>query len=181
MASPVIMDPLNVSTAAVVVVAGQVAFKWIKYWYTKKTVAEKYIELANDELKLIERCDDYHRIPVDIDEVIEDIDIEPREKKRTKVKHRGLFRSFLVQTGKAKFGTPVRTAANKLCVRKFLYDQCIASGLLARHIVENLDFAVEAVFVPSRVELLAKAVSKTTIAERRREVSQELGGPLPSD
>lgn len=176
MDAPTFMDTLTVPNVALVVVTGQLVFKCVKKWLGRST-ASRYIELAGEQFVASEQITDI----LDIEDVSETVDIEPKEVVRRKVKHRGLFRSYLIQVGKAKFGTPSRTGANTLCIRKFLYDECVKHGLVARHIVENLDFAVEAVYVPSKHELLAKAVRHSNTVKRRFSVSRELGGPTPSD
>lgn len=80
---------------------------------------------------------------------------------------RGSFRAYLVRIGKAKFGNIKNTSANRMCVRKFLYDACVDHGVLARHIVENIDIATELVFVPTDTELKLRAVSQTNAVRRQ--------------
>jgi siderophore synthetase component len=87
---------------------------------------------------------------------------------------------YLVQMGKAKFATPQRTEANKLVVRKYLYDLCRERGLLARHINDHLDIATNLVFVPSRDELTGLAIPFTERSKIRDRVRKELNGQGPN-
>ncbi len=176
------MDSIHPSDIAVAIIVGKVGYGYVVNWWKRRNLHKKYIKVAEDDLNLTERItnndNDDH---IDIEDVLATVDIEERTPVRRRVRHRGLFRSYLIQVGKAKFGTPTRTAANTMCVRKFLYDECVSHGVLARHIVDNLDFAVEAVYVPSRSELLAKAVRHTKLAEIRSAVGKKLDGPTSSD
>lgn len=172
-------------TVTLALTIGKLGYDWCNYWWNKKSRAARYVDLANDELRLVDASQNGLDLPVELDEVCPDArtdqEIESAKPVRRVVRHRGMFRSYLVQQGKAKFGSPRRTTANVLCVRKYLYDLCVEHGLLARHIVENLNFATEAVFVPTKDELLALAVHHTSLAKIRGEVADELGGPTPSD
>jgi NADH/NAD ratio-sensing transcriptional regulator Rex len=85
------------------------------------------------------------------------------------------FRAYLVKIGKAKFGLLKRTQANYMCVRKFLYDACVDHGVLARHIVENVDFATELVFVPMAYELERMAIKHSGTVKDHRIVADLLG------
>jgi hypothetical protein len=69
-----------------------------------------------------------------------------------------------------------RTNANYLCVRKYLYDQCVEHGVLARHIAFNVDFAAEMVFVPAAWELRQAAVQGDKLVKHRCAVEGALGG-----
>lgn len=167
------------SSVLVTVQIAKLVYGWGKYWYTKKSTAEKLIEIAERIVVLDEKI---HDAPGDLDvnDALEEVDLQVTAGKvRRRVRHHGLFRNYLVMSARAKFGCPGRTGANVLVVRKFLYDLCVEHGVLARHIVENLDFAVEVVFMPSTADLLAKAVRHTKRYEERTRVRDELGG-LPS-
>lgn len=165
----------SVILAAQLVKTGYV---WGKYWWTRKSDAVKYIELAQEHCLLDEKIS-VTSDTLMIEDCIESVDIVVTENPRKRVKHHGLFRNFLVVSGRAKFGCPVRSGANLLVVRKFLYDVCTEHGVLARHIAQNLDFAVELVFVPTSADLLARAVRHTKVAKKRIETRNELGG-LPT-
>jgi hypothetical protein len=149
----------------------KVGYSLVSKWLTKKTTRELYIEKATKSFNEVELIDS----ALEIDDVAENISLS--DKKIRVVKKRGLFRSYLVQVGKAKFGSPHRNAANILCVRKFLYDECEGHGLMKRHIAANLDFAVEMIFVPSRSELEALAVHHTRVSVHRDVARDSLGGP----
>ncbi len=167
------MDVYNTNAVTVAVVIGSVGYSWIKHWLRKRDLVKDYIQVASDIQKHAEKD-----VVLELEDVTEDVDIEVRaEKPRKRVRHHGLFKSYLVQVGKAKFGCPSRTKANELVVRKFLYDKSVEHGVIARHIAQNLDIAVQLVFVPSKSELLALAVKHTPLSKIRDEVSDKLGGP----
>ena len=63
-----------------------------------------------------------------------------------------------------------------LVVRKYLYDICVKHGLIARHIAQHLDISTEMVFMPSREEIIALAVSHTKQSKERNKLKSELGG-----
>jgi hypothetical protein len=88
-------------------------------------------------------------------------------RRKVKRKHRGSFRAYLVRIGKAHFGNLTNTQANRLCVRKFLYDACVDHGVLARHIIQHVDIATELVFVPTDDELRNCAVHRTNTVKRQ--------------
>jgi len=77
-------------------------------------------------------------------------------------RHNALFRNFLLREAQAKFGVIRDVEANRLVVRKYLYDICVARNVRTRHIVENLDFSVSTFFIPTHDRLVALAVPKTT-------------------
>jgi hypothetical protein len=145
----------------------------LKWWSKEPSKAEKYIKAAADHIALMEKIDDVS-CNFGVDDYFEDAKSEFK-----KVRHHGLFKNYLVSCGRAKFGSPIRNNANLLVVRKFLYDVCKEHGVLPRHIQANLDFAVELVFMPSKDELLARAVRHTEIYQERIAVRDELGG-LPA-
>lgn len=99
---------------------------------------------------------------------------------KLRVRHRGSFQSHLVSIGKAKFGCPSHSAANVLCVRKYLHDYCVEHHVLPRHIATLLASAVEAVFVPWDGELVAMAIRTTAEAKRRRKLQELLGESPPT-
>lgn len=70
--------------------------------------------------------------------------------------------------GKARFGPLRYSEANRLVVRKYLYDICVQKKMRARHIAEHLDLAVQVVLVPSKSELVAAAVGACDVAVERR-------------
>lgn len=96
-------------------------------------------------------------------------------KRKVKRRCKAPFRAYLVKIGKARFGLLKRNEANRMCVRKFLYDACVVKGVLARHIIENIDFATEMVFIPMAYELTEMAVQHTTAGKDRNAVATILG------
>jgi hypothetical protein len=65
-----------------------------------------------------------------------------------------------------------------MCVRKFLYDACVSHGVLARHINENLDFAVEMVFIPTKSDMIRMAMRKTAAVSDCTKVAALLGSDV---
>ncbi len=146
---------------------GLLIFKMIKqgwnWWFTKDVVGN-YIREAEQELDHVEQSE-------------EEVELVNGKIPRRK---RGSFRNFLVMQGKAKFGTPKLTEANRMCVRKYLYDICKEHHVLPRHIVDNLDFAVEMVMIPSEPELKALALRKSVQSKTRSLVRKALVGDDPN-
>jgi len=157
---------------ALATVALGVGCAWVKYWWNGNAKA-RIVAIAEKQLRALVDED-----VVEIDEVL--TDVGTHDKPKRKIRKRGLFRNHLIQIGKAKFGCPTRTGANLLCVRKYLYDACVEHGLITRHIAMNLDFAVEAVFVPSTSDILARAVSHTKKARSQVAKRNLFGGPTPT-
>lgn len=60
-------------------------------------------------------------------------------------------------------------------ISMFLYDECVSHGLKARHICQNLDFALEMIFVPTDDELVALSVRFTENTKRMTEIKSQLG------
>lgn len=142
----------------------------LKWWNKGPSAAQMYILEAERQINDMEMNDDMGAELTDDDYFVD------AKAEFKKVKHHGLFRNYLVSCGRAKFGSPSRTNANLLVVRKFLYDCCKEHGVLPRHIQTNLDFAVEMIFMPSREELLARAVRHTKVYQERTRIRDELGG-----
>jgi hypothetical protein len=137
-----------------------------------KTLKDRYIEAASalqNEQEVIETAESYD------DTTAVETDLFEFEAKKA-VRHKGRFRNFLVTQGRAKFGCPRRCEANRLVVRKHLHDVCVEHGLIARHINDHLDFATEMVFIPTKNQLLAQALSHTELSRLRAEVLRDLGG-----
>lgn len=160
-----------------------VAFKCAKLlvqgaWYLyKKTDCYKVSQLQKEaEVEVQEVFDSLRdNVTETIDDVaeittagtVDTMDKTNAVRRKVKRRHRGSFRAYLVRIGKAHFGNLANTQANRLCVRKFLYDACVDHGVLARHIVENIDIATELVFVPTDNELRYRAVHKTNTVKRQ--------------
>jgi hypothetical protein len=139
--------------------------------------AQRMIESVSSEME--------YGMDLEIDEVtdavpqtvMDSVDTKTTQKRR--VRRKAPFRAWLVKVGKAKFGLPNRTEANRMCVRKYLYDQCVDHGVLARHIWENVDFATEMVFIPSKVELVVAASKHTQHAKSKGSMMASFGVPTP--
>jgi hypothetical protein len=150
-------------------------------WFGKRSAlinrAQNMVVKVFDELN--------HGVDLEVDDVtvvvpstvMDSADIKAAVKRRVKTK--APFRSWLIKVGKAKFGLVSRTEANRMCIRKYLYDQCIDHGVLARHIWENVDFATEMVFVPTEVEMLTAALSHTNIVRGNNKMLASLGKSSP--
>jgi hypothetical protein len=166
------MDPQAAANVALVGVTSHFVYSYIKKWWLGNRITKRYIAMAAEMQAVTERCD----CPLDLNEAtyVEILDIKKPEKESRRPKH-GYFGSYLVQQGKAKFGTPARSNANRMVVRKYLYDICTDAGLKARHIIDHLDIATELVFVPSRVEIVAMAVQHTKQTKSRVKTATELG------
>jgi len=129
-------------------------------------MARKIVDKVNIEVGQVFDCIESSNIDV-VDDVadivsnnaIDSVDTVGKVKRRVRCK--APFRAYLVKIGKAKFGRLKRNEANRMCVRKYLYDNCIEHGVLARHIMDNVDIATEMVFIPSASELKRLAVKKT--------------------
>jgi hypothetical protein len=172
------MDPQAAANVALIGVVAKVAFGYVRKWWCKIDYVQRYVELADVEVK----CAD---IGIDLNLTLDDVTVseipnisEPTKTTR-KAKH-GLFKSYLVQKGKAKFGTPMRSPANLMVVRKYLHDICVEAGLIPRHILQHLDISVELVFIHSRQEITALAIHHTNKGKMRSALAQKLGGAYNS-
>jgi hypothetical protein len=161
------------AAVALTAVAGRLAYHTALKWWRTKTLRELYIAKAAEVQNLDIVCETAFNDGVETS-------VETNLKKGAiglAVRHKGQFRNYLVQQGKAKFGCPVRNEANRLVVRKHLYDVCSDHGLIARHINDHLDVATELVFIPSQDQLIALAIPHTVLSKTRLQVSEDLGGP----
>lgn len=151
-----------------------------KRYYADWFKAERIIKEAEVEVKIvldeIEKGLDFetHQIADAISSQTMDV-IENTTVKR-KVRAKAPFRAFLVKAGKAKFGLPNVTDANRMCIRKYLYDLCVSHGVIARHIAENVDFATEMVFIPTTWEMKTAAITKTETTVNKQKVMRRLRG-----
>ncbi len=163
------------ATAALAVVVGKSVYGWGKHWWNKKTLRELYINraaVAQVEMELAPESS-----LDDLEDEINFSGVGPTPDPRRLVRHKGCFRNYLVRSAQAKYGCPSRNEANRLVVRKYLYDLCTERGLLARHIVEHLDVATELVFIPNKSQLTAAAIRHTELSTLRRGVLDQLNGP----
>jgi hypothetical protein len=157
-----------------------------KHCNRHKRAAAKCITSAEEEVAKVFKCvdddnvyniDDYTEAAGNAVDVI-DTSVAVRRKVRKRCK--APFRAYLVKIGKAKFGLLRRTEANFMCVRKYLYDECVTHGVLARHIVQNVDFAAEMVFIPMAYELEKLAIKHTQHVYDSKTVAGLLGDDLGS-
>ncbi len=168
------MESFNLGDLALIIIGCKIAHYVWTCWRRKESATEKYIRKAEAVVTLAAITED---LELELEDVLEE-ELEPAPvpgvKRAKRVKH-GLFRSYLVQQGKAKFGTPKRSTANVLVVRKYLADVCFEAGLLTRHTLQHLDIATALVFVPSKAELTALAIAHTVVSRERSLVRDELG------
>lgn len=148
--------------------------RWDRYWLRKKYIQQAAVEQYDHET-----VEEVHAEALDLllgsDPEHTQVDVV-----KAATRHRGSFRNYLVRSAQAKFGCPLRNEANRLTVRKFIYDLCVEHKLLARHICDHIDIATELVFIPSRNQLLACAVRHTDLSILREGVHRELTGVRPS-
>lgn len=158
------------TAVALAAVTGKLVYNSARFWWNKKSLQQIYVAKAAEEQLTYE-------INAPTDDTTEVVELLNKKAVGRAVKHKGSFRNYLVQTGKAKFGCPTRNEANRLVVRKFIYDLCADHGLIARHINDHIDIATELVFIPSRDQLIALAMAHTELSKVRLGVSHDLGGP----
>ncbi len=168
------------AAGALAVTLGKLAYGCGRYWWNKRTLREIYVARASAVQLEYEAVTDEQAD--NLDEIIDRAlsDGATKLEKTAARRHKGVYRNHLVQVGQAKFGCPTRNEANRLTVRKFLYDTCVSDGLLARHINFNIDVATELVFVPSRHQLTAAAIRHTELSRLRQGVLTDLAGPRPT-
>jgi len=136
-------------------------------WYADDV--SKFIAKAQESLEAVNLIDNDHTDAVanEFDEVV----VEPS---RRKVYTHALFRNYLIREGKAKFGLIKRNEANRLVLYKYLSDLCIVKRVSTRHINENVNHAVEMVFIPNDIELEALAIPHVKESRRRRKIAERL-------
>jgi len=83
------------------------------------------------------------------------------------IRKRARYLQAVVQAAKNKFGTPERTGANLLVVRKFLFDQMTAHKLRPTAIHEHIASCVELVFILSDAEYAASRLRDDRESRRR--------------
>jgi hypothetical protein len=155
---------------------GAAAVVAVRYWFRNDPVKE-YIRKAEE---VLEEHDDIEHLSLSVEDVASEaphvsyLDGDVRVVKK-KQPHHGIFRTWLVQKGKVKFGAPQRTTANVMVVRKYLVDLCEEAGLLPRHILDHVDIATHLVFEPTESELVALAIRRTEQSKNRHIVRGQLG------
>ncbi|UQZ09608.1 hypothetical protein [Freshwater macrophyte associated tombus-like virus 3] len=110
---------------------------------------------------------------------VDDVDMVTTEV-RQRSSHTGLYRNYLIRMGKAKFGTPECNAANRMAIRKYLYDICREDSVRPRHINEHLDIAVAMVMVPTETEIVAAAIAHTASTQAKCSLMKGLRGATPN-
>lgn len=68
---------------------------------------------------------------------------------------------IMARAAKAEFGLLKRTEANRLVVQKFIRDAMRDRNMRPTHIAWYLPLAVEAAFIPTRYDILAKKIAAT--------------------
>jgi len=136
-------------------------------------ITASYIEQAAQILNCIEQADSCDSVAECLDEV--EVDETIRECK--KLRSKALYSKYVVNCAKNKFGSLVRNQANMAIVRKFVLDEMVEHGVIARHISKTIDAIVETVFVHSERELVALAIRHTKKAKERAKVARALAGP----
>jgi hypothetical protein len=170
----------TVQTAFVVYEVGKLGYglykRFYSDWFKAKEVVAKVDVEVRDVLNEVENGFDFETDQ--ISEIIsaQTMDVIENTTTKRKVRAKAPFRAFLVRAGKAKFGLPNVTEANRMCVRKYLYDICISHGVVARHIAENVDFATEMVFIPTAWEMRTAAITKTNTTKGKERVMRQLRG-----
>jgi hypothetical protein len=170
------------AVVAVTAAAGVATGLWNLYLYYNRAEIAKRRLIARAGVIVHTVLDELTKVDDDEIEDVTDIvrssvidSVENTVVAKRRVRARAPFRAYLVKIGKAKFGRLKYGPANVLCVRKYLYDACIAHGVLARHINENVDIATEMVFVPTSTELVRLAIKHTQHVKDARAVEALLG------
>jgi hypothetical protein len=173
------MGYITTATFVIVPVVSTIVGGYVwKWYYGKRNMAIRAATLIVNEVST-EMIDGIEMTVDEVtcvvgDDVIDSIDITAKKRRRPRAK--APFRSWLVKVGKAKFGTPRRTEGNRMCVRKYLYDQCVEHGVLARHIWENVDIATEMVFVYTEFEVECAAIKHVQSVKENQALVASLGG-----
>lgn len=175
---------LSESTQNLIVIAGIAKCGYLAWRrWTGRDYVDQYRKKA--ETQVLQIVDEYDNgINFEIDDVTDVVNsnvidaVEIKTKVKRKVRQRAPFRAYLVRIGKAKFGVLSDTPANRMCVRKYLYDACIEHGVLARHIADSLDIAVSLVFVRTDSELINAAAASCNYVRKQSWIASLLGaGP----
>lgn len=170
------------STAAIIISTAKVGYALYRHITRHKREAQKHVRQAEIEVReVISHVETDLTIEIDdVTDIVSSSTLDVMDntvavQRKVKRRQKAPFRAYLVKIGKAKFGMLKRNEANRMCVRKFLYDACVIKGVLARHIIDNIDFATEMVFIPMAYELNEMAVRHTTVAKDRDAVAAVLG------
>jgi hypothetical protein len=172
---------LSESTQNLIVIAGIAKCGWLAWRkFTGADLVDHYKQKANKQVvDIVNEFDNGVNFEVDdvtdvvSSNVIDSVDIKLKPKRRVKAK--APFRAYLVRIGKAKFGLLKDTPANRMCVRKYLYDACVEHGVLARHIADNVDIATKMVFVCFESELVNAAVTQCNYVKKQSWIASLLG------
>jgi hypothetical protein len=168
-----------VHSAFIVFGIGKIAYSHYKKWMAPTWAAQKIIREA-DSIARVVMEEVNNGIDFELHHVTEVVssqtmDVIENNTVKRRVRSKAPFRAYLVKAGKAKFGLVKYTPANKMCVRKYLYDLCVSHGVLARHIGENVDLACELVFIPTASELQAMAMQESAYGKYKNQVKSRLG------
>jgi hypothetical protein len=167
--------------AVVAFQAARVGWQLWQHFNRHKRLANAYVSSTTNAVDdVIALVSDSNIVTIDdvteqAPQAVDVLDTTVATRRKLKKRSKAPFRAYLVKIGKAKFGLIKRSEANFMCVRKFLYDACVEHGVLARHIVENVDFAAEMVFVPLAYELERLAIRHTQPVVDHKIVADLLG------
>jgi hypothetical protein len=146
------------------------------YYYLHRPQRDEladYIEQAEDIVDAIDTADDVDVVDQCLDSVVVGGDALPVKRLRSKA----LYSKYVVNLAKNRFGSMARNQANMSIVRKFVLDEMVEHGVIARHIRKTIDAIVELVFVHSEDELVALAIRHTEKVKKRARVARALAGP----
>jgi hypothetical protein len=82
--------------------------------------------------------------------------------------NRHRFIASCVHDAKNRFGIPEDSVANRMVVRKTVFDMMTARGMRPTHISRHINTVVELVFLPSADEILARRLRESVVFEDRR-------------
>lgn len=156
-----------------------IAFVVISYWFTRPNhVRRRRNSILKEAAVLFDSIE--RAAVVDDDDVFHDcvendwrydengVLLEDGVKITHRVpKERLRFCKWLAVQGKARFGPLRHTEANRLVVRRYLYDICRTKKVRARHIADNLDKAVAMVLIPTHEQVVEAAMNKHSVATNR--------------
>lgn len=149
-----------------------------------------YQDIPSDELEVFMALDVHDAIAVELvgdgdvvhlgsrDSELDDshgiytLDKEPiieRQHRRVHKRHAMPYAALVVAEVRARFGTPRRSAANELAVRRYARDIMMKHGLRPSHMSRLLPYVCQTAFVPSDDDIQAAswASSREAVARER--------------
>lgn len=121
------------------------------------------LEVIAARVKSVKRRQDARGVLV----VLDNQPIEVKEHRRIHKRHTNQFASCMLAELKVKFGTPARTKANELAMRRFVSQLMKQRGVRAVDQAKVIPYIVAAAFVPSDSEIGAASWLKTEEAINR--------------